>query len=104
MGWTYGYAWTRRQYLVDEVTKSWESEQHTFECIAKKFAGNDLWTVWERSARQACKLAPRPYRQFQGELYAQTVAEFESQRQTTEETCLQQVISTACEQTDLATQ
>ena len=46
MGWTSGY--TTRKELVDEVTRSWENNGTRTNCIARKYVGNHLWTVFER--------------------------------------------------------
>lgn len=52
MGWSFG--WNSRRELVDHLTKTWDTEQQTTVCLKKFFSGNNLWTVWERTA----KLAP----------------------------------------------
>jgi len=40
--------------------------------------GREIARVQARSLRHACRLAPKPYRQFQGELYAQPATEFDA--------------------------
>ncbi len=51
MGWTSGYH--SRKELVDYVTAHQENQVSTFDCIAKKFVGNHLWCVFERTAKPA---------------------------------------------------
>jgi hypothetical protein len=58
MGWLFG--WSSRKDLVDHVTKPWENDQSKIEVIAKKFSGNNMWCVFERTA----KLAPTDKERF----------------------------------------
>jgi hypothetical protein len=53
MGWTYG--WNTRDELVQELTRTHESEQTKHEVIKRAFAGNNLWTVVEVADKAANK-------------------------------------------------
>jgi hypothetical protein len=48
---TYG-GYHSRQELVAEVTRNFETEFVRYEYIAKKFSGNDLWTVLEVTQKE----------------------------------------------------
>jgi len=49
---TYG-GYNSRKELVDEVTKTWESE-HAIQVAEKKFfSGNDLWVLFARTSKHA---------------------------------------------------
>lgn len=47
MGWTSG--WYSRKEMIDHVTKPWVTDTQATEVIAKKFYGNHLWCVFERT-------------------------------------------------------
>ena len=49
---TYGGYYSRKE-LVEDVTKTWESE-HAIQVVEKKFfSGNDLWVLFARTSKHA---------------------------------------------------
>lgn len=50
MGWYYG--WYTRSSLIEHLTKTTDSENFTFETLAKCFIGNNMWAVMQRTNKR----------------------------------------------------